>query len=129
MFPFESDFDRYSKISEQDATQRLSLISGAGFCYNAPIASLPQSLQRVNNLVGSYVSGCSPAAGSPVGSGIPIETTFTVRYDIKDAPLTGNLYAYLILKVGPDYFMSPPCTKLGAIPHHFKDAIPLNVEF
>lgn len=127
LFPFEPDFSRYKEISQDEATRRLSLISGANFCYTAPTASLPQSLQRVNNLVGSFVSGFSPGEQSPVGTGIPLEAAFTVRYDVKDAPLTGNLYAYLILQVGTGYYMSPPCTNLGTIPHHFSGAIPLNI--
>lgn len=126
-FPFESDFDKYKEISQDEATRRLSLISGAHFCYTAPTGSLPQRLQKVNNLVGSFVSGFAPGAQSPIGSGTPLEATFTMRHDVKDAPLTGNLYAYLILQVGTGYYMSPPCTKLGTIPHHFSGAIPLNV--
>jgi hypothetical protein len=126
MFPFESDFNKYKQITEDEATRRLSLISGAGFCYTTPTGSLPQSLQRVNNLVGGFVSGFAPEAQSPIGSGTPLEATFTVRYDVKDAPFTGNLYAYLILQVGTGYYMSPPCTKLGTIPHHFSGVIPLN---
>ncbi|MFZ5495498.1 MAG: hypothetical protein ACOZE5_09215 [Verrucomicrobiota bacterium] len=125
MFPFESDFNKYIQISQDEATRRLSLISGANFCYTAPTGSLPKSLQRVNNLAGCYVSGMAPGAQSPIGSGIPLEAAFTVRHDVKDAPLTGNLYAYLILQVGTGYYMSPPCTKLGEIPHHFSGVVPL----
>lgn len=117
MFPFESDFSKYTQISEEDAKRRLSLISGVDFCYCVPTGSLPQNLQGVHNLVAAYVSGFEHGAPSPIGSGIPIETTFTVRHDVKDA-LTGNLYAYCILNAGTGYYMSPPCTKLGQIPHH-----------
>lgn len=127
MFPFESDFNKYKQISLDEATRRLSLISGAGFCYRTPMDSLPQSLQRVNNLVGCFVSGFAPEAQSPIGIGTPVEATFTLRRDVMDAPLTGNLYAYLILQVGTGYYMSPPCTKLGTIPHHFSGVIPLNI--
>lgn len=81
----------------------------------------------MNNLVGGFVSGFAPAAQSPIGSGTPLEVDFTVRYDVKDLPNTGNLYAYLILQVDTGYYMSPPCTRLGTIPHHFSGAIPLNV--
>lgn len=126
MFPFESDFTKYKQITEGEATRRLSLIAGTEFCYATPTGSLPESLQHVKNLVGSFVSGFAPGAQSPVGSGTPMEATFTVRYDVKDAPLTGNLYAYLILQVGTGFYMSPPCTKLGSIPHHFSGVIPLN---
>ena len=126
-FPFSPNFAKYTQITEDEATRRLSLISGAGFCYRCPITGLPTSLQKVNDLVDAFVSGLSPSTPSPVGKGTPLEVTFTERLDVGDAPKTGNLYAHCILQVGTGYYMSPPCTKLGAIPHHFSGALPLNV--
>ncbi|MBI2516692.1 MAG: hypothetical protein HYV95_07220 [Opitutae bacterium] len=64
MFPFESDFNKHKPINQDEATRRLSLTSGADFCYTTPTGSLPQSLQRPNNLVGSFVSGFAPEAQS-----------------------------------------------------------------
>ena len=128
MFPFETDLRKYTQISEEEATKRLSLISGANFCYETPTGSLPGSLQKMNGLAGAYVSGFFEGAKSPIGSGTPLEATFAVRYDPKDAPMTGNLYVFCILHVGNGYYMSPPCTKLGEIPHHFMSGTPLNIK-
>jgi hypothetical protein len=127
MFPFESDFSRYTQISEEEAKRRSSLISGADFCYQSPTGILPDSLQRVNNLAGAFVSGFFAPASSPIGSGTPLETIFITRYDAKDAPLTGNLYVFCILQVGSSYYMSPPCTNLKEIPHHFSGCNPLSI--
>ena len=55
--------------------------------------------------------------------------TFTVRYDAKDAPKTGNLNAYLLLKLEDRVLMSPPCHKLGDLPHHFSGQCPLTGVF
>lgn len=125
MFPFENDYSKYHKISEDEAKRRLSLIGGTGFCYQVPLTTLPGSLQKVKSLACAYVSGLSPDAQSPVGSGKALEVTITHRNDLKDAPKTGNLYAYCILQIGNEYSMSPPCTNLGDIPHHFSGSLPL----
>lgn len=42
---------------------------------------------------------------------------------MKDVSATGDLNAYLLLKVGNEVLKSPSCNKLGPLPHHYLWAV------
>ena len=124
MFPFSTDPNDYKEITPEQADKVLS--SGtAGEVREIPLHLLPDSLRKINNLASALVSGVTtPLTTAPVG-GDPETVIFTVRNDTKDAPATGNLYAYLLLRTGDAVLMSPPCKALSPYPHHFSGACPL----
>ena len=125
MFPFSTDLSKYTEISSGDANARRHFYDpDCKFVAPLNIDKLPQPLQKVNNLVAGYVSGVTPSVASPVGTAKVLEVDYTARYDVKDAPATGNAYAYCVLQVEDRFFVSPPCNKLGDIPHHFEGKIP-----
>ena len=77
----------------------------------------------------AFVSGVQAAVTAAPAEGIPETVIFTIREDLKDAPETGNLNAYLLLRTGDNTIMSPPCNKLAPFPHHFSGISPLAAAF
>ena len=128
MFPFSTDLKKYTEISSKDANARRELIDeNYNFCIPLNRDQLPESLQKIPTLVSAFVSGVKAGTQSPVGSGKMLEVVYTVRHHAKDAPETGNANAYLYLQIGPKFYQSPPCDKLGDIPHHFRGKIPFEM--
>jgi hypothetical protein len=128
MFPFSTDLKKYTEISSKDANARRELIDeNYNFCIPLNRDQLPESLQKIPTLVSAFVSGVKAGTQSPVGSGKMLEVVYTVRHHAKDAPETGNANAYLYLQIGPKFYQSPPCDKLGDIPHHFRGKIPFEL--
>lgn len=129
MFPFATDATKYTKISPDDAAQALSENYPKGVLFEIDLKELPESLQKIKTLKQAFVSGVQgPVTAAPAG-GVPETVIFTVREDLKDAPETGNLNAYLLLKTGDQTLMSPPCNKLGQYPHHYSGICPLGAAF
>ena len=127
MFPFSTDLKKYTEISSGDANARRELIGeNYKFCIPLNRDQLPESLRKIPKLVSAFVSGVNDGTQSPVGSGKMLEVVYTVRHDAKDAE-TGNANAYLYLQIGPKFYQSPPCRKLGDIPHHFRGKIPFEM--
>lgn len=129
MFPFDPNLNNYKLISEEEASRVLADQCPRGIVFQLEPAELPDSLQKIPTLAAAFVSGVvGPVATSP-REGDPHSVIFTVRNDIKDAPNTGNLNAYLLLRVGAEVFMSPPCRQLAPFPHHFSGSIPVSGVF
>ena len=126
MFPFSQDLDDYHEMTEAEAKVTLSGVYPPGIVFALKHADLPGPLQKIAPLVQAFVSGVTDPFTLQSPFGDPSQVVFTVRYDAKDAPKTGNLNAYLLLKVGNRVFMSPPCHNLGNLPHHFSGECPLS---
>ena len=130
MFPFDTNLDHYKEITEQEATRLLSDHYPRGIIYQVDKPELPNSLQKVNNLVAAFVSGVNAPVTAAPKEGEPEKVVFLVRDDIKDAPETGNINAHLLLRFNDKVLMSPPCKKLTPpFQHHFSGVIPISGVF
>lgn len=129
MFPFSQNLDDYHEMTEVEAQVTLSGSYPLGIVFALERPALPAPLQRIPTLVQSFVSGITNPSTFQLASGEPSHVVFTVRYDAKDAPKTGNLNAYLLLKLEGRVLMSPPCHELGNLPHHFSGQCPLKGVF
>lgn len=129
MFPFSQNLDDYHEMTEAEAQVSLSGIYPPGIVFTLERPDLPAPLQKIPTLVQGFVSGVTDPSTLQSLSGEPSHVVFTVRYDAKDAPKTGNLNAYLLLKLEDRILMSPPCHKLGDLPHHFSGQCPLTGVF
>ena len=129
MFPFSQNLDDYHEMTEADADVTLSGVYPQGIVFNLPRTELPAPLKKIESLMLAFVSGVTDPTTFQIPSGDPSHVVFTVRNDAKDAPKTGNLNAYLLLKFENKVLMSPPCHKLGGLPHHFSGECPLSGVF
>jgi len=126
MFPFSQDLGDYHETTEAEVQVTLSGVYPPGIVFTLKRADLPGPLQGIAPLVQAFISGVTDPSTLQSPSGDPSHVVFTVRYDAKDAPKTGNLNAYLLLKVEDRVLMSPPCHNLGNLPHHFSGECPLS---
>jgi hypothetical protein len=130
MFPFDQNLRKYTPITEEEALRTLAGHYPRGIMYEVEKKELPDSLQKIETLVAAFVSGVRYPVTEAPKEGDPQSVIFTVRLDMKDAPETGNLNAYLLLRVGEKVLMSPPCYKLAlTFPHHFCGRIPVSGAF
>lgn len=129
MFPFSQNFDDYHEMTEAEAQVTLCGVYPPGIVFTLERSNLPEPLQKIPTLVQGFVSGVTDPYMLKLPLGQPSHVVFTVRNDAKDAPETGNLNAYLLLKLGDRVLMSPPCHKLGNLPHHFSGQCPLSGVF
>jgi len=129
MFPFSQNLDDYHEMTEAEAQVTLSEIYPAGIVFTLDRPALPAPLQKIPTFVQGFVSGVTDPSTIQSPSGHPSHVVFTMRYDAKDAPKTGNLNAYLLLKFEDRVLMSPPCHELGDLPHHFSGQCPLKGVF
>jgi hypothetical protein len=129
MFPFSSNLIDYREMTETEAHVTLSGIYPPGVVFTLKRADLPAPLQKIPTLVQAFVSGVTDPICLQTSAGYPSHVVFTVRYDATDAPKTGNLNAYLLLKLKDKVMMSPPCSELGGLPHHFSGQCPLSGVF
>lgn len=129
MFPFSQNLDDYHEMTEAEAQITLSGAYPAGTVFSLDRCSMPSPLQKIPTLVQGFVSGVTDPTAFQISSGDPSHVVFTVRHDAKDAPMTGNLNAYLLLKFEDRVLLSPPCHKLGDLPHHFSGQCPLSGVF
>jgi hypothetical protein len=129
MFPFSQNLDDYHKMTEAEARVTLSGVYPRGIVFTLERKVLPAPLQRIPTFVQGFVSGVTNPSALLLASGEPSHVVFTVRYDAKDAPKTGNLNAYLLIKLEDRVLMSPPCSELGDLPHHFSGQCPISGVF
>ncbi len=129
MFPFSQNLDDYHEMTEAEAQVTLSGSYPPGIVFTLERPDLPAPLQKISTLVQAFVSGIVDPSTVQSPYGDPSHVVFTERYDAKDAPKTGNLNAYLLLKVEGRVLMSPPCHKLGDLPHHYSGTCPLSGVF
>ena len=129
MFPFSIDPNKYTAITSEEAERTLSENYPKGVLYEVPVDDLPDSLRGIKTLKQAFVSGVQAAVTAAPAEGIPETVIFTIREDLKDAPETGNLNAYLLLRTGDNTILSPPCNKLAPFPHHFSGISPLAAAF
>ncbi|WP_428304800.1 hypothetical protein [Lacipirellula sp.] len=129
MFQFSTDLAKYHPISLQEAKSTFADHDPKGVVFKVNLQDLPTALQKIPTLNDAYVSGIQDDIGAAPAAGTPQAVILTAREDVKDAPATGNLNAYLLLTVGDSVFMSPPCNKLGSLPHHYSGQFPLESVF
>lgn len=129
MFQFSSDFAKYHSISLQEAKATFADQDQKGIVYRVDLQDLPTALRKIPTLREAYVSGVQGSIGAAPSQGTPQAVILTAREDLKDAPATGNLNAYLLLTVGDNVFMSPPSNKLGSLLHHYSGQFPLESVF
>jgi hypothetical protein len=129
MFPFSQDFRDYTKVTEAEVQRSLADIYPRGVVYQLGRTELPDSLQKIPTLAASFVSGVAAPIIQVPNSGEARQVIFTVRLDMTDAPETGNLNAYLLLRVDNETYMSPPCSRLREFPHHFSGQCPISAAF
>ena len=129
MFPFSRDAAKYTSIALYQASNTLASNYPRGILYEVELSALPDSLRKTPTLKQAFVSGVQGVVTAIPAGGQANTIIFTVREDIKDAPETGNMNAYLLLSTGEQVLMSPPCHKLGPFPHHFSGPVPLSAAF
>jgi hypothetical protein len=129
MFPFSQNLRDYTKVTEAEVQRTLADTYPRGIIYQLEKPELPDSLQKMPTLSSSFVSGVAAPIVRVPQAGEVRQVIFTVRLDMRDAPETGNLNAYLLLRVGNETYMSPPCARLGDFPHHFSGQCPISGAF